>query len=110
MYPYDKKDMKELGIHCSNQSRLADEVSREVENWLKCQYMQKFSGDSFSATVSGVANFGLFVELDQMGVEGLVHSTNLKDPNKEYALGDKLEVILNKVDMKQRKIDLLIKE
>tara|TARA_B110000211_G_scaffold103149_1_gene120012 strand:+ start:2973 stop:5075 length:2103 start_codon:yes stop_codon:yes gene_type:complete len=110
VYPYNKKDMKELGIHCSNQSRLADEVSREVENWLKCQYMQKFSGDSFSATVSGVANFGLFVELDQMGVEGLVHSTNLKDPNKEYALGDKLEVILNKVDMKQRKIDLLIKE
>ena len=109
-YPYDKKDMKELGLHCSNQSRQADEVSREVENWLKCQYMQKFSGDSFSATVSGVANFGLFVELDQMGVEGLVHSTNLTDPNKEYALGDKLEVILNKVDMQQRKIDFLIKE
>jgi ribonuclease R len=108
-YPYNAKDMDELGTHCSNQSRQADEVSREVENWLKCQYMQKFNGQTFNATVSGVANFGLFVELDQMGVEGLVHSTNLKDPNKEYALGDKLEVVLNKVDMQQRKIDFLIK-
>ena len=108
-YPYDKKDMKELGIHCSNQSRLADEVSREVENWLKCQYMKKFSGESFSATVSGVANFGLFVELDEMGIEGLIHSTNLENQDTEYELGDKLEVVLNKVDMKQRKIDFLIK-
>lgn len=108
-YPYDKKDMKELGIHCSNQSRLADEVSREVENWLKCQYMQKFSGQTFSATVSGVAHFGLFVELDQMGVEGLVHSTNLAGQDKEYVQGDQLEVVLNKVDMQLRKIDFLIK-
>lgn len=107
-YPYDKKAMEELGVHCSNQSRQADEVSREVENWLKCQYMQKFSGQTFNATVSGVASFGLFVELDQMGVEGLVHSTNLNDQNKEYELGDKLEVIMNKVDMQQRKIDFLI--
>ena len=108
-YPYDKKDMKELGIHCSNQSRQADEVSREVENWLKCQYMQKFNGQTFNATVSGVANFGLFVELDQMGIEGLIHSTNLSDQDKDYELGDKLEVVMNKVDMQQRKIDFLIK-
>ena len=108
-YPYNAKDMDELGTHCSNQSRQADEVSREVESWLKCQYMQKFNGQTFNATVSGVANFGLFVELDQMGVEGLVHSTNLKDQSKEYALGDKIEVVLNKVDMQLRKIDFLIK-
>lgn len=109
-YPYDKKAMEELGTHCSNQSRQADEVSREVESWLKCQYMQKFNGQTFNATVSGIANFGLFVELDQMGIEGLVHSTNLKNPNKEYALGDKIEVVLNKVDMQLRKIDFLINE
>ena len=108
-YPYDKKDMEELGIHCSNQSRQADEVSREVENWLKCQYMQKFKGEAFNATVSGIANFGLFVELDQMGIEGLVHSTNLRDTQKEYVLGDKLEVVLNNIDMQQRKINFLIK-
>ena len=108
-YPYDKKDMDELGTHCSNQSRQADEVSREVESWLKCQYMQKFSGETFNATVSGVANFGLFVELDDMGVEGLIHSTNLDDQHKELALGDKLEVAVNKIDMKLRKIDFLIK-
>jgi ribonuclease R len=108
-YPYDKKDMEELGIHCSNQSRQADEVSREVESWLKCQYMQKFKGESFDATVSGVANFGLFVELDDMGIEGLIHSTNLDNQNNDYALGDKLEVVLNKVDLQLRKIDFLIK-
>lgn len=108
-YPYDKKDMDELGTHCSTQSRQADEVSREVESWLKCQYMQKFSGETFNATVSGVANFGLFVELDDMGVEGLIHSTNLGDQHKELALGDKVEVVLNKIDMKLRKIDFLIK-
>jgi ribonuclease R len=71
--------------------------------------MKKFSGESFGATVSGVANFGLFVELDEMGIEGLIHSTNLENQDTEYELGDKLEVVLNKVDMKQRKIDFLIK-
>lgn len=76
---------------------------------MKCQYMKKFSGDSFSATVSGVANFGLFVELDEMGIEGLIHSTNLENQNTTYELDDKLEVVSNKVDMKQRKIDFLIK-
>lgn len=71
--------------------------------------MKKFSGDYFSATVSGVANFGLFIELDEMGIEGLIHSTNLENQNTTYELDDKLEVVLNKVDMKQRKIDFLIK-
>jgi ribonuclease R len=107
-YPYDSKAMEELGMHCSNQSRQADEVSREVENWLKCQYMQKFKGESFSATVSGVTNFGLFVELDQMGIEGLVHISNLNNSTEGYALGDGIDVVLNKVDLQQRKIDFLI--
>ncbi len=107
-YPYDAKEMDELGTHCSNQSRQADEVSREVESWLKCQYMQKFSGETFNATISGVTSFGLFVELDDNGVEGLIHNSNISDQDKEYALGDKVAVILNKVDMKQRKIDFLI--
>lgn len=107
-YPYDAKEMDELGTHCSNQSRQADEVSREVESWLKCQYMQKFSGQTFNATISGVTSFGMFVELDDNGVEGLIHSSNLNDQDKEYALGDAVSVVLNKVDMKQRKIDFLI--
>lgn len=107
-YPYDANEMDELGTHCSNQSRQADEVSREVESWLKCQYMQKFSGQTFNATISGVTSFGLFVELDDNGVEGLIHNSNITDQGKEYALGDKVAVVLNKVDMKQRKIDFLI--
>lgn len=107
-YPYDAKEMDELGTHCSNQSRQADEVSREVESWLKCQYMQKFSGQTFNATISGVTSFGMFVELDDNGVEGLIHNSNITDQDKDYALGDKVAVVLNKVDMKQRKIDFLI--
>ena len=107
-YPYDSKAMEELGTHCSNQSRQADEVSREVENWLKCQYMQKFKGESFAATISGITNFGLFVELDQMGIEGLVHISNLDNSTEGYAFGDKIDVVLNKVDLQQRKIDFSI--
>jgi ribonuclease R len=108
-YPYDSKAMAELGMHCSNQSRQADEVSREVENWLKCQYMQKFTGESFAATISGVTSFGLFVELDQMGVEGLIHISSLNGSVEGYALGDNVNVVLNKVDLQQRKIDFVIK-
>jgi ribonuclease R len=108
VYPYDAKEMDELGTHCSNQSRQADEVSREVESWLKCQYMQKFSGQTFNATISGVTSFGMFIELDDNGVEGLIHNSNITDQDKEYALGDAVSVVLNKVDMKQRKIDFLI--
>ncbi len=108
VYPYDAKEMDELGTHCSNQSRQADEVSREVESWLKCQYMQKFSGQTFNATISGVTSFGMFVELDDNGVEGLIHNSNITEADKEYALGDAVSVVLNKIDMKQRKIDFLI--
>jgi ribonuclease R len=71
--------------------------------------MQKFKGESFSATISGITNFGLFVELDQMGIEGLIHISSLNDSTEDYAFGDKIDVILNKVDLKQRKIDFLIK-
>ena len=70
--------------------------------------MQKFKGESFSATVSGVTNFGLFVELDQMGIEGLVHISNLNNSTEGYALGDNIDVVLNNVDLQQRKIDFLI--
>jgi ribonuclease R len=65
------------GLHCSANERRADEASRDVEAWLKCQYMREHLGEDFSGTVSGVTAFGVFVTLDAMYVEGLVHITEL---------------------------------
>jgi ribonuclease R len=121
-YPYDKLAMEVLAEHCSQQSRQAGEVSREVENWLKCQYMEQFKGDHFAGTISGVTNFGFFVELDQVAVEGLVHASNLSsddfkfDAGKQqlsngkqsFVLGDKVDVVLNRVDLQQQKMDFTV--
>jgi ribonuclease R len=65
------------GGHCSANERRADEASSDVEAWLKCRYMREHLGEEFSGTVSAVAAFGLFVTLDAMYVEGLVHITEL---------------------------------
>jgi ribonuclease R len=118
-YPYNYKAIKQLSEHCSAQSRQADEVSREVESALKCQYMQKFIGESFAAKISGVTSFGLFVELSDNGVEGLVPLTSFSqagfafDASKQqlangkqcFSLGDSVSVILNAVDTRQRKME-----
>ncbi|UZE96142.1 ribonuclease R [Alkalimarinus alittae] len=121
-YPYDKAAIAALALHCSEQSRQANDVSREVENGLKCQYMEQFKGESFVGTISGVTSFGFFVELDQGIAEGLVHISSLAsegltfDAGKQqlsngkvcYVLGDNIEVVLNKVDMKQQKMDFTV--
>ncbi|MGE8398265.1 MAG: ribonuclease R family protein, partial [Comamonas sp.] len=65
------------GLHCSANERRADEASRDVEAWLKCKYMRDFLGEEFAGTVSAVTSFGIFVTLDAMYVEGLVHITEL---------------------------------
>ena len=121
-YPYNKDAMDALAQHCSQQSRQANEVSREVENSLKCQYMEQFKGERFVGTISGVTSFGFFVELDQGIAEGLVHISNipsanlkfdaakqqLSDGKQRYVLGDKIEVVLRSVDMQQQKMDFTI--
>ena len=66
-----------LGVHCSANERRADEASRDVENWLKCFFMQDKIGEEFTGTVAGVTTFGIFVQLDELFVEGLVHITEL---------------------------------
>src|SRR3569833_3587107 len=65
------------GGHCSTNERRADEASRDVEAWLKCRYMRERLGEEFGGTVSAVTSFGLFVTLDALYVEGLVHITAL---------------------------------
>ncbi|WP_158768598.1 ribonuclease R [Paraglaciecola sp. L1A13] len=117
-YPYTAQDVEQLSTHCSGQSRLADTVSREVENALMCKYMQPFIGDSFDASISGMNNTGFFVSLENSGAEGLVHITSLKgeaftfDGNKQqisnqqhtYHIGDHVSVVLKNVDLRSRKM------
>jgi exoribonuclease R len=66
-----------LGVHCSANERRADEASRDVENWLKCYFMQDKLGEEYTGIITGVTTFGIFVQLDQLFVEGLVHVTDL---------------------------------
>ena len=67
----------ELGVHCSLTERRADDATRDVENWLKCYFMQDKVGETFDGTISGVTSFGVFVTLDGLNIDGLVHVTEL---------------------------------
>jgi ribonuclease R len=109
------------GLHCSANERRADEASRDVEAWLKCKYMREHLGEEFSGVVSSVTSFGLFVTLDAMYVEGLVHITELggeyfrfDEARQElrgertgirYALGTRVQVQVSRVDLDGRRID-----
>ncbi|MBL0918191.1 MAG: ribonuclease R [Hydrogenophaga sp.] len=109
------------GLHCSANERRADEASRDVEAWLKCKYMREHLGEEFSGIVTAVTSFGLFVTLDAMYVEGLIHITELggeyfrfDEARQElrgertgirYALGSRVQVQVSRVDLDGRRID-----
>ena len=109
------------GGHCSANERRADEASRDVEAWLKCRYMREKLGEEFSGTVTAVAGFGLFVTLDALYVEGLVHITELggeyyrfdearlelrgERSSIRYGVGTRVRVQVSRVDLDGRKID-----
>ena len=109
------------GAHCSANERRADEASRDVEAWLKCRYMREHLGEEYSGRVSAATSFGLFVQLDVLYVEGLVHITELGgeyfrfDEVKQelrgertgvrYAVGSRVRVQVSRVDLDGRKID-----
>jgi len=123
---YDPGDWHEIGVHCSETERGADEATREVETWLKCYYMQDRIGERFTGTVSGVTNFGVFVALDQVYVEGLVHISELgsdyfhfdaakhqllgERTGRRFRLGDRVSVKLVRVDLETSKIDFVLDE
>ncbi|WP_370681806.1 ribonuclease R [Comamonas sp. GB3 AK4-5] len=112
------------GLHCSANERRADEASRDVEAWLKCKYMRDHLGEEFAGTVSSVTTFGIFVTLDAMYVEGLVHITELggdyfrfDEARQElrgertgirYTIGTRMRVQVSRVDLDGRKIDFRI--
>ncbi|HLS05959.1 MAG TPA: ribonuclease R [Wenzhouxiangella sp.] len=120
-FDYGGADMDELGRHCSWTERRAEEAGRDVEEHLKCQFMQRHIGEEFDGLVTGVASFGLFVELDGLAVSGLVHVTELPndyysfDPRassltgkrrgQRYRLADSVKVQVIAVSVDERKID-----
>ncbi len=74
---YSKIDLQQIAEHCSGTERRADEATRDAEDWLKCEFMQDKLGEKFEGTITSVNSFGIFVELDEIYVDGLVHITAL---------------------------------
>lgn len=121
IYPYETVDVIALGEHCSLAERRADEATRDVVSWLKCEYLQDKVGEVFDGIISAVTGFGVFVELKDIYVDGLVHITSLPqdyyrfDPAKHrlvgdrtrqvFGLGDELTVKVVRVSLDERKID-----
>ncbi len=121
---YKAGDWSALGIQCSMTERRADDATRDVTNWLKCFYMQDKIGEVFEGTVAGVTSFGLFVALDGVYVEGLLHVTELGNDyfhydktrhemagertGVRYRLGDRLTIKVVRVDLETTKIDFTL--
>lgn len=123
---YGKDELKAAGEHCSETEKTADEATRAVAKYLKCLYVQDRIGERFSGIIVGVTNFGLFVELDKVYVEGLLHVTCLdsdyyffdgpghrlvgESSGRAYRLGDRIEVVLTSVVPEERKIDFALSD
>ena len=121
IFPYDTPAMATLGEHCSMAERRADDATRDVIDFLKCEYMEQHVGDVFEGTITAVTGFGLFVSLNDVFVEGLVHISNLNNDfyqfdqvkhrlvgertRKTFRLGDKLWIQVMGVSLDDRKID-----
>ncbi|WP_068829097.1 ribonuclease R [Pseudomonas sp. BMS12] len=126
IYPYDEAALEQLGEQCSMTERRADEATRDVVNWLKCEFMQDRVGETFEGVITAATGFGIFVELKDIYVEGLVHVTALPadyyhfDPvhhrlagersGRSFRLGDSVEVKVMRVDLDERKIDFELAE
>ena len=121
---YEPGNWHELGMHCSQTERRADEATRDVEAWLKCYYMRDRVGDSFNGSISGVVAFGIFVALDDVYVEGLVHVSELgtdyfhfdaakhqlvgERSAQRFRLGDRVGVRVVRVDIETSRIDFVL--
>jgi ribonuclease R len=125
-YLYSTAEMERRATHCSGNERRADEAAREVDERFKCAWMEKHIGTQFDGVVSGVTSFGLFVELIESRVTGLVHITQLPndyyhfDPKRrllsgerrglEFRLGDAVRVLVLRASLEDRKIDFRLVE
>ncbi len=122
LYPYTMTDLVAAGEHCSMTERRADDATRDVQLWLKCEYLRHHIGDEFAGVVASVTRFGMFVELTDIYMEGLVHISALpsdyyhfdhasqrlvgEHTRQTYQLGDAVRVQVARVDLDDRKIDL----
>lgn len=120
-FRYRLDDMERLGAVCSAHERRAEDATREVEARLKCQFMEDKVGEEYEGIVTGVTNFGLFVQLPHLQIDGLVHVTGLVNDyyhfdqgtltlvgersGRRYTIGDKLTVVVSRVDLENRRID-----
>lgn len=120
-FPYRPGDMLRLGEECTQAEQRADEATRDVDDWLKCEFMQDRVGETFAGRITGVTGFGLFVELEGIFVTGLVHVSSLENDyyhfeagahrllgersGRSFRLGDRMHVRLVRVDLDDRKID-----
>jgi ribonuclease R len=120
-YDYSGRDMERLGSIASAHEKRAEEATRDVEAWLKCQYMESHLGEEFDGVITGVTNFGVFVQITELMTDGLVHVTSLANDYYRYdagsqrligersgqtfSLGETMRIRVHKVDMETRRID-----
>jgi ribonuclease R len=125
-FAYSASGMAALALQCSERERRADEAEREVDERYRAAWMEKHVGGEFDGTISGVTSFGLFVELDESKVNGLIHVTQLPydyyhfDPirktlsgermGRAFRLGDRVRIVVLKASLEERKIDFRLAE
>ncbi len=120
---YTEEEITQLGEQCSMAERRADDATRDVADWLKCEFMQDHVGDVFEGVIASVTNFGLFVRIVDYQIDGLIHITALgndyfhyddikqwligENSGLVYRLGDVIKIKVAAVNLDERKIDLL---
>ena len=120
-YHYQLEEIDGFGAHCSSTERRADDATREVADWLKCEYMQDHVGEEFEGVISSVTGFGFFVRLNDLFIDGLVHISGLANdyylfdmPKQRligensgmiFRLGDAVKVRVEAVSLEQKQID-----
>ncbi len=122
IFPYDERDLVVAGEHTSMTERRADDATRDVQAWLKCEYLLDHVGDEFDGVIAAVTSFGIFVEMTDIYIEGLVHISALpgdyyhfeaahqrligERSGRNFHLGQKVRVQVARVDLDDKKIDL----
>jgi ribonuclease R len=123
-YLYDAEELDSLGLHCSMTERRADDATREVSDWLKCEYMQQYVGQEFDAQIVSLTSFGFFARLNDWFIDGLVHITSLTDDfyqfdsERQHLLGehtrrcfkitDKVRIRVAHVNLEDKQIDFVL--